>query len=71
METKEMLARIDAELSRLQQVRSILIGGAKDGRKIKTASKSAPQKRRSSAEARAKIAAAQRARWARAKKTAK
>ena len=65
METKGILSEINAEISRLQQVRSILTGSSTDGRKGKT------KKRRLSPEARARIAAAQKARWAKAKKSAK
>jgi hypothetical protein len=71
METKEMLAQIDAEISRLQQVRSILAGAGKTARKNSKTVKSAPKKRQLSPEARARIAAAQKARWAKAKKAAK
>jgi hypothetical protein len=71
METKEMLAEIDAEIRRLQQVRSILAGHTKNGRASKAAGRSAPKKRQLSPEARARIAAAQKARWAKAKKSPK
>ena len=70
MGTKGILNEIDAETGRLQQVRSIL-AGTKDGRQGKRMVKSAPKKRQLSAEARARIAAAQRARWGKAKKAAK
>ena len=66
-----MLAQIDAEISRLQQVRSILAGTGKDGSRTMKTAKSAPKKRQLSAETRARIAAAQKARWAKAKKIAK
>jgi hypothetical protein len=71
MEMQGILAQIDAEIGRLQQVRAILTGTAKDGRNNKVAARSAPKKRQLSPEARARIAAAQKARWARARKTAK
>ena len=71
METKEMLAQIDAEISRLQQARSILAGPGKNGRKSTKTVESARKKRKLSPEARARIAAAQKARWAKARKTAK
>jgi hypothetical protein len=71
METKGVLAEIDAEIQRLEQVRALLVGNAKDGRGGKKAAKSAPKKRRLSPEARASIAAAQKARWAKARKAAK
>lgn len=69
METKGILAEIDTEIRRLEQVRAILTG--KDGRsgtKVPTAGR---KKRRLSPEARARIAAAQKARWAKIKKTSK
>jgi len=71
METKEMLAQIDAEIGRLQQVRSILAGTGTDGRNSIKTGKSTRKKRWLSPEARARIAAAQKARWAKAKKAAK
>jgi hypothetical protein len=71
METESILAQIDAEIGRLQQVRAILNGTGTNGRKNRIAAKSAPKKRQLSPEARARIAAAQRARWAKAKKAPK
>jgi hypothetical protein len=77
MGISEIVAALDDEISRLQQVRNLLAGtkgnvthaatsfafGANDGR---------PRKRRHmSAEARARIAAAQKRRWAKQKKAAK
>jgi hypothetical protein len=70
METKSILAEIDAEINKLQQVRAILTETAVNGRKDKTAGNAAP-KRRLSAEARGRIAAAQKARWAKVRKAAK
>ena len=69
METNALLAQIDAEIARLHQVRSLLAGA--DGRKTKKATKPPRSKRVLSPEARARIAAAQKARWAKAKKAAK
>ena len=68
METNHILAAIDTEIQRLQQAKAILTGSnAKP-----TKHSSSPGKRRHlSAEARARIAAAQKARWAKAKKAAK
>jgi len=68
MKTTHILAAIDTEIQRLQQAKAILSGSnAKP-----TKHSSSPRKRRHlSAQARAKIAAAQKARWARAKKAAK
>jgi hypothetical protein len=71
METQAILAQIDAEIDRLQQVRAILTGTGTNGRQKKFVAKSARKKRQLSPEARARIAAAQKARWAKARKTAK
>ena len=64
MTNDEILAAIDAEIAVLKQVRAILVGTeTADGRSPKAGGK--PRKRRKmSAEARAKIAAAQKKRWA-------
>jgi hypothetical protein len=67
METKGILAQIDSEIARLHQVRAILTGGRAAMKKAK----SPRRKRVLSAEARARISAAQKARWAKAKKAAK
>lgn len=69
METKGILAEIDAEIRRLEQVRAILAG--KDGRPGSKAPAPARKKRHLSPKARARIAAAQRARWAKTKKASK
>jgi hypothetical protein len=79
MDTKAVIAAIDAEITRLQTARRHIaaIGEPvrRKGRPSKKASlstQSAPKKRRKmSAAARAKIAAAQKKRWAAAKKAAK
>ena len=77
MNTNDILVAIDAEISRLQQARTLLsdtspIGKRQPGR---PAGSSMPgkvkAKRTLSAEAREKIAAAQRARWAKSKRAAK
>jgi hypothetical protein len=75
VKTTEILAAIDAEIARLQEARNALAGvsGAKRrGRPSASASpnKTNPKKRTLSAEAREKIAAAQRKRWAKQKKPA-
>jgi hypothetical protein len=74
MSTTELIAAIDEELSRLQQARALLSGGttvkAKVGRPATHFAFGAnkPKKKRvMSAEAREKIAAAQRKRWAKQK----
>ena len=68
MTLDNLLASIDAEISRLQQARSLLTGANSSSPK----STSKPRKkRRLSAEARKRIADAQRKRWAAQKKSAK
>ena len=78
MNTEQILESIDAELARLEQAKQLLGGTAapaKPGRPKKSApAKAAVQKkekkagkRTMSAEGRARIAAAQKARWAKAK----
>jgi hypothetical protein len=67
METTQILAEIDAEIRKLQDVRALLAGNNSHPRPGRP-----PKKKRTlSPEARAKIAAAQRARWAKQKKAAK
>jgi len=71
MDTKDLLATIDAEIATLQQARNLLVGGK--GKTLATSFTFGhkPRKKRIlSAEAREKIAAAQRKRWA-AQKAAK
>ncbi len=81
MQTSEILASINEEISRLQQVRDLLAdnnsGRTKRGPKPAVAATSfvfgsngaTPKKRRTiSAAGRARIAAAQKARWAKLKK---
>jgi hypothetical protein len=82
MDTNKIIAEIDAELVRLQQAKNILsslgnspssISKRSVGRPKKVVAPTvtvAPKKRIMSAEGKAKIAAAQRARWAKSKKTA-
>ena len=70
METKGILAEIDVEINRLEQVPAILTGSDKTARPSRPGAKSASKKRQLSPEARARIAAAQKARWAKAKKAA-
>jgi len=69
LNTKEILDHINDEISRLQQVKSLL-QGTSNGYKS-TANGAAPKvkgKRVLSPEARKKIAAAQKKRWAKARK---
>lgn len=71
MAIESILQEIDAELARLQEVKKVLSGAeAKNGFKGNTVA-TKRKKRKLSAEAREKIAAAQRKRWAAVKKTAK
>ena len=67
METNQLLLAIDAEIQRLNEARTILSG--RSGRPTKQVSSGKP--RHLSAQARARIAAAQKARWAKMKKQAK
>jgi hypothetical protein len=66
MDASLLIAEIDSEISRLQQVRALLTGaGSTSGMKR-------PRKKRTlSPEARARIAAAQKLRWAKQKGAAK
>jgi low affinity Fe/Cu permease len=75
VKTTEILAAIDTEIARLQEARNALAGlsGAKRrGRPSASAlaTQTIRKKRTLSAEAREKIAAAQRKRWAKQKKSA-
>jgi hypothetical protein len=77
MDTNEIIAQIDTEISRLQQAKDLLSGTTstktKLGRPTASHNVAAPVavKHTMSAEGRARIAAAQKARWAKAKKAAK
>ena len=76
MSIESILAEIDAEIARLTHVRSVLAGSAKVastnvGRGAKKVAVKAPKKRVLSAEARKRIADAQRKRWAAQKAKAK
>jgi hypothetical protein len=78
MDTTEIIAQIDSEIARLEEAKSILSGttatttGAKRGPKPKNAPTPITTKRRTlSPEARARIVAAQKARWAKVRKAAK
>jgi hypothetical protein len=66
MNIPELLSQIEAEISRLQEVRSLLAGTSRGGW-----ASSGKKKRIMSAEARARISAAQKKRWAKQKKAAK
>ena len=73
MDTTEIIKTIDAEIARLEQVRALLNGHTttpKRGRPISSKPVAAPKplkRRKMSAEGRARIAAAQKARWAKGK----
>jgi hypothetical protein len=73
MDTLEVIQSIEAEIARLEKARALLNGHvstpAKRGRPVssKLGATAKPQRRKMSAEGRARIAAAQKARWAKAK----
>jgi hypothetical protein len=69
METIELIAAIDSEISRLQSVRNLL-AGAESRNGAKPINRRGG-KRRLSAEGRARISAAMKKRWAAQKKAAK
>ena len=78
MDTTEIIAQIDSEIARLQQVKSILSGSTptttikvKRGPKKTAPTPITAKKRILSPEARARIAGAQKARWAKVRKGAK
>jgi hypothetical protein len=66
MQTNEIIAALVEEINRLQQVKTLL-----SETKAKAASGTVPKKRNFSAAGLARIAAAQKARWAKAKKSTK
>lgn len=66
MNTDDLIASIDEEIDRLMQVRKLLLTGAS----FQTRGRKRKGKHNLSPEARAKIAAAQRRRWAQQKKAA-
>jgi hypothetical protein len=68
MDTTELLSAIDSEIATLKQARALLSG--QDGH-VRPTAKPAKKKHTMSAEARERIAAAQRLRWAKQKKAAK
>jgi len=75
MNLERILSAIDDQISKLQQARAMLAGAGSPivvkrgpGRPKKSASEPSGKKRVLSAEARARIAAAQKKRWAAAKK---
>jgi hypothetical protein len=66
MDTAQLVTEIDSEIARLQQARALLAGVGSA-----TPAKAPRRKRTLSAEARARIAAAQKRRWAKQKGAAK
>jgi len=79
MDTASIIAQIDVEISKLQQAKAILAGTAiKNGlgrpettHVVSKPVTAKPANRGMSAEGKAKIAAAQKARWAKVRKAAK
>jgi len=74
MSLDHLLFAIDAEITRLQQARALLAGTSRGSRDGKPPAPSAPKRRgrrKLSAEARKRIAEAQRKRWAAQKAAAK
>jgi hypothetical protein len=75
MNTEELLAAISGEIARLEEVKRLFGGDVTGASPVKRGRKPGsmsprPKKRKMSAEGRARIAAAQKARWAKAKKNA-
>jgi hypothetical protein len=66
MRINEIIATLDSEIARLQQAKILLSDSTSNSQAL-----SAPGKRHLSAEARAKIVAAQKKRWAKVKKASK
>ncbi len=74
MDHQNIIAAVDAEIARLSQVRDLLAQNGKSAISTKVAKKAIVKqvtKRVMSPEARAKIAAAQKKRWAKSKRAAK
>jgi hypothetical protein len=66
MQINDIVAALDSEILRLEQVRALLSSSTTNGK-----AQSTPKKHHLSAEARARIAAAQKKRWAKVKKATK
>lgn len=74
MQVKQILVELDQEIARLTKVRNLLSGAASSGKAsddVGVGNGMSRRKRTLSAEARERIAAAQRKRWAKQKKAAK
>jgi hypothetical protein len=67
MDTNQIIEAIDAEITRLEEAKRLLDSARAAGRRTESAKK-VPEKRTMSAEGRARIAAAQKARWAKQKR---
>jgi hypothetical protein len=70
MDTNEIIEAIDVEIRRLQAARALLLVGSPTSKPTAKPSPK-PSKRKLSATGRARIVAAQKARWAMTKKAAK
>jgi hypothetical protein len=70
MDTTAILSEIDSEIDRLEKAKALLSGITTKGLKPVALGTKAKPRRKISAEGRARIAAAQKARWAKAKKKA-
>jgi hypothetical protein len=75
MDTKEIIETIDAEIARLEKARALLNGDSTSAARHQRSQISKPtstpkgrKRRKISVEGRARIAAAQKARWAKAKR---
>jgi hypothetical protein len=66
MQINDIVVALDSEILHLQQVKALLSGSTTNGK-----TPSAPKKHHLSAEARARIAAAQKKRWAKVKRASK
>lgn len=71
MSLDQILSEIDAEIARLENVRDLLAEATTASKSKRTTAKPGRKRRKLSTEARARIAAAQRKRWAKQKRGAK
>jgi hypothetical protein len=67
MDTTAIIKYIDAEIARLEQARALLVGSTAGPTKGAPANALKPGRRKMSAAGRARIVAAQKARWAKVK----
>jgi len=68
MDTKALIAELDAEIDRLKEVKALLTGQTTSPRRGRPPATKSKSRRTMSPEGRARIVAAQKARWANAKK---